>query len=427
MPLFNLNDTDMMRNLVTGGLILISAMCAPIAEGAKIYQLTNARVYHKDGTVSEYGGDSMLSMPRKKDALQPVEKAYTKAQKKTDEIAPAKVDSVVVWLPTVPDKRYTFVYLPKYGWSTVMDKAPQSNSYVYSDGGFRIRPDGGLWFYDTQKLIVERNGTYKDLKNPYGQSPEKFAEKVAKISDGDTALEARLKYLLGREYPENYVRMVKMDGDTVFGYLHYDAKTIAKNMFSKSGTLLQYVNFSEEPDGKRTRYSADDISEIRWFDNNIAPNTRVSLSMNSPVMFKVNKYTRGFSWLWDRRPSGCIVKWEVWETSGGRNPVSRLVPIVSVYFEGAKGAFMLYSNGSVSIALLLHYMKKVAPEFHAMLKEYYEDSPDWKGHRNELKDNPSTILNLYEEYLKTHDPIDDRPDVKVSDDEKEDKKKDKEK
>ena len=66
-----------MRNLVTGGLILISAMCAPIAEGAKIYQLVNARVYHKDGAVSEYGGDSMLSIPRKKDALQPVEKAYT--------------------------------------------------------------------------------------------------------------------------------------------------------------------------------------------------------------------------------------------------------------------------------------------------------------------------------------------------------------
>ncbi|MDE5631567.1 MAG: hypothetical protein K2I54_01960, partial [Muribaculaceae bacterium] len=150
-----------MRSLVTGGLILISAMCAPIAEGAKIYQLVNARVYHKDGTVSEYGGNSMLSIPRKKDALQPVEKAYTKEQKKTDEIAPTTVDSVVAWLPTVPDKRYTFVYLPKYGWSTVIDKAPQSNSYVYSDGGFRLRPDGGLWFYDTQKLIVERDGSYK--------------------------------------------------------------------------------------------------------------------------------------------------------------------------------------------------------------------------------------------------------------------------
>lgn len=84
---------------------------------------------------------------------------------------------------------------------------------------------------------------------------------------------------------------------------------------------------------------------------------------------------------------------------------------------------MLYSNGSVSLALLYHYMKEAAPEFHKMLKEYYGDSPDSKAHINELKDNPSTILILYEEYLKTHDPIDDLPDIKVSDDEKEDKEK----
>ena len=57
-----------------------------------------------------------------------------------------------------------------------------------------------------------------------------------------------------------------------------------------------------------------------------------------------------------------------------------------------------------------------------MLKEYYGDNPDAKAHCNELKDNPSTILDLYEEYLKTHDYIDDRPDVKVSDDEKEEKR-----
>lgn len=105
-----------------------------------------------------------------------------------------------------------------------------------------------------------------------------------------------------------------------------------------------------------------------------------------------------------------------------RNPISRLVPVVSVYFEGARGAYMLYSDGSVSLTQLYHYMKDAAPEFHKMLKEYYDDSPDWKAHRNELKDNPSIILDLYEEYLKTHDYIDDRPDVKVSDDEKDDDK-----
>lgn len=412
----------MFKQLSIVALLLAAALYAPVAEAAKIHQLADATLYLSDGTTQEYSGATKLSMPFKRDALIRVENAYTKQQKKAAEIPQATVDSVVMWLPTRPDSRQTFVFVPKYGWCTLLGKTEHATAYLYSDGGYRFRPDGGLWFYGTQKLIVDREGKTADLKNPYDMKPDKFATKLTGISGGDTALEARLKYLLGRDHPDNYVRVVKMNGDTIYGYLHNDIKTIGKNLFSKSGTLQQYINISEEPDGKGTRYSADEVSEIRWFDSNIAPNTRVSMSVNAPRMFKAKNYTRGFTWLWDRRPSGSIVKYEVWETSGGRNPVSRLVPVVSVYFEGAKGAFMLSSNGSVSFALLYHYMKDAAPEFHQMLKEYYGDSPDATAHCNELKDNPSVILDLYEEYLKTHDYIDDRPDVKVSDDEKEDNK-----
>lgn len=417
----------MLRKFFTGGLLIASVLCAPVAEAAKIYQLADATVYLKDGTTEQYSGLTKLSMPHKTDALQRVENAYTKGQKKAGEIQSASVDSVVMWLPTRPDRRYTFVFIPKYGWCALLDKTAQSAAYFYSGGGYRIRPDGGLWFYDDRKLIVDHDGTTSDLKNPYDMNPEKFAAKLSEISGADTVLEARLKYLLGREHPDNYVRVVKMDGDTIYGYLHNDAKTMAKNLFSKSGTLQQYINISEEPDGKGTRYSADDVSEIQWFDNNIAPNTRVSMSVNAPRMFKAKNYTRGFTWLWDRRPAGSIIKYQVWETSGGRNSISRLVPVVSVYFEGAKGAFMLVYNGSVSLALLYHYMKDAAPEFHKILKEYYGDSPDAKAHCNELKDNPSRILDFYEAYLKIHDYIDDRPDVKVSDDAKDDNKKEKKK
>lgn len=412
----------MFRKLATVGLLLALALCAPIAEAAKLHQLVDGTVYLKNGTSDQYSGLTKLSMPFKNDALQRVENAYTKNQKKAAEIPSATVDSVVMWLPTRPDSRYTFVFVPKYGWCELLDKTARSTAYFYSGGGYRIRPDGGLWFYDDRKLIVDHDGKTSALKNPYDMNPDKFAAKLAEISGGDTGLESRLKYLLGREHPGNYVRVVKMNGDTIYGYLHDDAKTVAKNLFSKSGTLLQYINISEEPDSKRTRYSADDVSEIRWFDNNIAPNTRVSMSVNAPRMFKAKNYTRGFTWLWDRRPAGSIIKYEVWETSGGRNSISRLVPVVSVYFEGAKGAYTLIHNGSVSFALLYNYMKDAAPEFHKMLKEYYGDSPDAKAHGNELKDNPSIILDLYEEYLKTHDYIDDRPDVKVSDDDKDDNK-----
>lgn len=221
--------------LATVGLLLAMALCAPISEAAKIYQLADATVYLKDGTTDQYSGLTKLSMPHKTDALQRVENAYTKNQKKAGEIASATVDSVVMWLPTRPDSRYTFVFVPKYGWCAPLDKTAQSAAYFYSGGGYRIRPDGGLWFYDDRKLIVDHDGKTYDLKNPYDMNPDKFATKLSEISGGNTRLEARLKYLLGREYPNNYVRVVKMNGDTIYGYLHNDAKTVAKNLFSKSG------------------------------------------------------------------------------------------------------------------------------------------------------------------------------------------------
>lgn len=196
-------------------LFLAAALCAPVAEAAKLHQLVDATVYLSDGSAEQYSGASKLSMPFKRDALIRVENAYTKQQKKAAEIPQATVDSVVMWLPSHKESRRTFVFVPKYGWCTRLGRTAQSTAYLYSDGGYRFRPDGGLWFYGTQKLIVDRDGKTAELKNPYDMKPDKFATKLAGISGGDTALEARLKYLLGREHPDNYVRVVKMNGDTI--------------------------------------------------------------------------------------------------------------------------------------------------------------------------------------------------------------------
>ena len=134
----------MFRKLATVGLLLALALCAPIAEAAKLHQLVDATVYLKDGTTDQYSGLTKLSMPFKNDALQRVENAYTEQQKKSGEIPSATVDSVVMWLPTRPDNRYTFVFVPKFGWCELLDKTAQSVAYFYSGGGYRIRPDGGL-------------------------------------------------------------------------------------------------------------------------------------------------------------------------------------------------------------------------------------------------------------------------------------------
>ena len=120
----------MFTKLATAGLLLALTLCAPIAEAAKIYQLADATVYLKDGTTDQYSGTTKLSMPHKTDALQRVENAYTKNQKKAGEIPCATVDSVVMWLPTRPDSRYTFVW---------MVRTPRQNGAIHRLLLFRRR------------------------------------------------------------------------------------------------------------------------------------------------------------------------------------------------------------------------------------------------------------------------------------------------
>lgn len=413
----------MKRTILILSLCIASLLTASTANAAKIHQLVNAVVYHNNGEQTVYDGSSKISMPRNREALQLIVSAHTKQQKKEAEISLSTVDSVTVWLPERPECRHTLVYLPDYGWSALIDRSPKCNIYLYESDGFRLRGDGGLWRYGKETLIVDRDGKCARIKDTNKMSVEKFAKAVTKISEGDKQLESRLKYLLGKEHPDNYVTIVKFDGDTISGYLHSDAKTVFKNMFSKSGSILQYINISEEPKGKATRFSADDVREIRWYDNVLAPNIRVSIPMHYPIIFKIEKYIPGFVWLWDSSPSGSIVKWESLHSTGGQNPMRYYVNVISAYLEGSRGAFVILYDGNVSLSYMMMYLKKQAPDFYEMVEDYYGKSPDAKAHCNELKNNPSTFLNLYDKYLLTHAPIDDKADVKIDNEANEEPKK----
>lgn len=72
----------MFRKLAIVGLLLALALCAPIAEAAKIHQLVDATVYLKGGKTEQYKGATKLSMPHKTDALQRVETPIPKIRKR---------------------------------------------------------------------------------------------------------------------------------------------------------------------------------------------------------------------------------------------------------------------------------------------------------------------------------------------------------
>lgn len=218
--------------------------------------------------------------------------------------------------------------------------------------------------------------------------------------------------LLAKNDPEeSHVQVVLVNGDTISGYMRSDLKTGLKNMFSKTGSIRQYINIGEEPSGGDTqRYSASEVKEYRFTETTEAfPEGKVVVAeqINSPIMFKPLNTVHGFAVELDRRDSGSILRWDVWESTGGRNSTSRLVPAVGVKFKGSGAAYPFMMNGRIYAFQLMHYLKKKHPDLHKVIDEYYNKGKDAKAHRKELTDNPSSILAVYEEYLEDHSPIDD--------------------
>lgn len=223
------------------------------------------------------------------------------------------------------------------------------------------------------------------------------------------------------EAEEWHVKVALESGDTITGYIRNDLKTGLKNLFSKGGLLRQYINVGAEPKGGEThRYHAREVKEYRFLEATEAyPEGAVCVSemINAPKMFKSGNCMRGFVWQLDKRESGSVLKWEVYESTGGRNSVTRVVPAIGIKFKGAKAAYAVMMNGRFFDGYLMLYLKKAHPELREAWNQYYHKGKDAKAHRKELLDNASTALLFYEDFLRTHDPINDETPAEESTDE----------
>ena len=354
----------------------------------------------------------LLSAPHAKDPMLIVVNPYSKNQEKIAEYAPADIDSIVVWPRSNSAVRLTFVFLKKYGWAMKIDQSQKYDVYQFASKGYGLLGSTCRWFYGDSKLLVGdggKDGKFGEIKAPSETSPEKFTKQIAKLCPDDEPLQQRLFKQYGNEYTDNQVVVTFENGDTIEGYLRKDIRTVAKNMFSSLGgstTIPKFINISHEPKGEATRYSSNEASRIHFRAVSATfPSGAIEVAediMFTKVFNKSFTSHRGFVWLWEERPSGGIYRWSNWVTTGGKNPQRRLVPAVGVRLSGIPGVFLISESNNVFLSLLFLYLKKETPELYSFMKEYYEDSQDCKGHKNELQMDPSTILDLYEKYLKTH-------------------------
>ena len=223
--------------------------------------------------------------------------------------------------------------------------------------------------------------------------------------------EAKKEKKVENDKEDVHVEVILFSGDTINGYLRSDIKTGLKNMFSKSGTINQYINVGEQPRGGETqRLSASQVKEYRFLEptEGYPEGARtISEHINSPNPFKPHASVRGFAYVKDTRDSGSILWWRVWKSYGGQNTQFRLVTAIGVKLKGAKAAYPLIVEGSTEMWGIMNYLKKKYPELYQYVNDYYYKDEDGKAHRKELLDNPSTFLVLYEDFLKTHEPLSD--------------------
>ena len=193
-------------------------------------------------------------------------------------------------------------------------------------------------------------------------------------------------YVRADENESNHVEVLLNDSTRVEGYWHTDFKTGVKRVFSKTGSINQYITIKDSAkDGESRTYKAPEVIEYRFLEpSEEFPEGTIFVSeeINTPGMFKPNRCVRGFALLLYRSEIG-------------------------VKFKGARAAYMFMMNGRHYPFYMNNYLKKAAPEFKKYLDEYFDKSPDKKAHQQELKDNPAILISLYEDYLKTHDQIND--------------------
>lgn len=190
------------------------------------------------------------------------------------------------------------------------------------------------------------------------------------------------------------------DGTTVEGYEKNDVGSGLKRLFSSSGSIVSFVKVSPTEDGKNAKtYKAKDIKGYKYAYDSIEYETQ---EFNAPVPFKWNNKTKGLFRVEKRMENGTIYSYQTWKSTGGKNQVSRLVTTYGVKLRGDDRIYNIILDGRIDMTYLALSLSKLGPkELAEKYNEYFKDN----GHCKELVDDPTLIIRIYDEYLKTNPAI----------------------
>ncbi|MDE5837693.1 MAG: hypothetical protein K2H39_01430, partial [Paramuribaculum sp.] len=113
---------------------------------------------------------------------------YTARQKVRDKIQPEKIDSVILWNPTAPERSHTFEFIPSYGWCWLLDGGKHISVYAFSPKGYSISGNGGISARKKRDIIVKKGDTTFLFSKTGKFADNKFKQQVAEIVADDPDL-----------------------------------------------------------------------------------------------------------------------------------------------------------------------------------------------------------------------------------------------
>ncbi len=192
------------------------------------------------------------------------------------------------------------------------------------------------------------------------------------------------------------------DGSTIEGYEVNNLGTRLRGMFRKTGSIPNSIKISPEPDGKNAKtYKVDEIKGYK-----IVGDTTIlfeSQDFDAIIPFVKDAKTRGLFQVAAKRPNGTIYVYQTYSSIDSKNSyVSWLGTTFGVKLRGDDRIFNIIVNGKINIARLLIALKNKGPE---KLAEAYEDYFDSEEHCDKFLKDPSTLITVYDNYLKANPPI----------------------
>ncbi|MDE6490568.1 MAG: hypothetical protein K2L49_05350 [Muribaculaceae bacterium] len=162
-----------------------------------------------------------------------------------------------------------------------------------------------------------------------------------------------------------------------------------------------------DADGVEHKYNAADISSFVMDGDQIFETSYIAI----PALFKSGRILHWILGV-EKKSDNAVIYWHNSYTSNStRTAGTGSMPsrhtystgIVTTYSFKCAGDSIAYpfyfpGNGDVNFAIFNAHLKKTQPELVEYVKNYFKEH---KQAKKELKDNPSLMLDIYDEYLLT--------------------------